>query len=473
MKYKGKLFLYVILTLLIVGTSALFKIDAQAAAIPPAAIDQIFPDEALAKGIQNALGKSSTADTVTQTELDTITSLDVTAKGVHSLVGMNHVTNLSSFSVANNQVSDLGPLVNLNKLVWLELTGNKIENLAPLSNLTSLASLFLAGNKITDVSALAGLGDLVLLDISQNKISDIQPLNSLTKLSAIQMENQQIVNEALDFETPLTVPITVKNIAGQAIDPKNISDNGVTNYPNITWTLPSFIDKVSYDFNELDTVGNATNTFSGTVEQPLTQHFMAIFDIDGTETSMRVEAGTLIAEPATPTKEGYTFTGWYDAENGGNQWDFATDKMPANNLTLYAQFKINSYKATLKADSAVSTQTVEYQGLIQEPATPNKAGYTFTGWYDAPTGGNHWNFTSNKMPAHDVTLYAQFSKDASQGGAGSGTGGNEQVSNSDPSVGNQQLSNEKLPGTGDSGWLPISLIGAIITATSLLTLRRK
>ncbi|MBC1985768.1 internalin [Listeria sp. FSL L7-0478] len=473
MKYKGKLFLYVILSLLIVGTGGFLKIDAQAAAVPPAAIDQIFPDEALAKEIQNVLGKSSTADTVTQTELDTITSLDVTAKGIHSLEGMNYVANLSSFSLTNNQVSDLGPLANLNKLVWLELTGNQIENLAPLANLTSLTSLFLAINQITDVSALAGLGNLEWLNISLNKISDIQPLNSLTKLSTIQMESQQIVNEPLDFETPLTVPITVKNIAGQAIDPKNISDNGVINYPNITWTLPSFIDKVSYAFNELDTVGNATNTFSGTVEQPLMQHFTAIFDIDGAETSMSVEAGTLIAEPTTPTKEGYTFTGWYDAQTGGNQWDFATDKMPANNLTLYAQFTINSYKAILKVDNASSTQMVEYQGLIQEPATPKKAGYTFTGWYDAKTGGNQWDFASSKMPAHDVTLYAQFSKDASQGGASSGTGGNEPVSISDPSVENQQLSNEKLPEAGDSGWLPISLIGAIITVTSLLTLRRK
>ncbi|MBC2185428.1 internalin [Listeria sp. FSL L7-0253] len=473
MKYKGKLFLYVILSLLIVGTGGFLKIDAQAAAAPPAAIDQVFPDEALAKGIQNVLGKSSTADTVTQTELDTITSLDVTAKGIHSLEGMNYVANLSSFSLTNNQVSDLGPLANLNKLVWLELTGNQIENLAPLANLTSLTSLFLAINQITDVSALAGLGNLEWLNISLNKISNIQPLNSLTKLSTIQMESQQIVNEPLDFETPLTVPITVKNIAGQAIDPKNISDNGVTNYPNITWTLPSFIDKVSYAFNELDTVGNATNTFSGTVEQPLTQHFTAIFDIDGAETSMRVEAGTLIAEPATPTKEGYTFTGWYDTQTGGNQWDFATDKMPANDLTLYAQFTINSYKATLKADNAISTQTVEYQGLIQKPATPKKAGYTFTGWYDAKAGGNQWDFASSKMPAHDVTLYAQFSKDASQGGASSGTGGTEPVSISEPSVENQQLSNEKLPEAGDSGWLPISLFGVIITATSLLILRRK
>ncbi|MBC2183044.1 internalin [Listeria sp. FSL L7-0233] len=473
MKYKGKLFLYVILSLLIVGASMFFKINVQAAAAPPAAIDQVFPDEALAKGIQNVLGKSSTADTVTQTELDTITSLDVTAKGIHSLEGMNYVANLSSFSLTNNQVSDLGPLANLNKLVWLELTGNQIENLAPLANLTSLTSLFLAINQITDVSALAGLGNLEWLNISLNKISNIQPLNSLTKLSTIQMESQQIVNEPLDFETPLTVPITVKNIAGQAIDPKNISDNGVTNYPNITWTLPSFIDKVSYAFNELDTVGNATNTFSGTVEQPLMQHFMAIFDIDGAETSMRVEAGTLIAEPATPTKEGYTFTGWYDTQTGGNQWDFATDKMPANDLTLYAQFTINSYKATLKVDNASSTQMVEYQGLIQEPATPKKAGYTFTGWYDAKAGGNQWDFATSKMPAHDVTLYAQFSKDASQGGASSGTGGTELVSISEPSVENQQLSNEKLPEAGDSGWLPISLFGVIITATSLLTLRRK
>ncbi|WP_180716747.1 InlB B-repeat-containing protein, partial [Listeria monocytogenes] len=74
-----------------------------------------------------------------------------------------------------------------------------------------------------------------------------------------------------------------------------------------------------------------------------------------------------------------------------------------------------------------TTENVETGTLLQEPPTPVKEGYTFNGWYDAKTGGTKWDFTNNQMPANDITLYAQFSKDASSGGDGGGTdegGGN-------------------------------------------------
>ncbi|MBC1385760.1 InlB B-repeat-containing protein, partial [Listeria innocua] len=41
---------------------------------------------------------------------------------------------------------------------------------------------------------------------------------------------------------------------------------------------------------------------------------------------------------------------------------------------------------------------------------PNKAGYAFTGWYDAKIGGNKWDFSTDTMPAGNVTLYARFNK---------------------------------------------------------------
>ncbi|MDH4900738.1 InlB B-repeat-containing protein, partial [Listeria innocua] len=113
-----------------------------------------------------------------------------------------------------------------------------------------------------------------------------------------------------------------------------------------------------------------------------------------------------------PTKEGYTFDGWYDAETGGNKWNFATKKMPAKNVTLYARFTVKSYTATFDKDGTTTTQTVNYDSLIQAPTEPTKAGYIFTGWYDAKTGGNKWDFAAKKMPAKNITLYARFSANA-------------------------------------------------------------
>ncbi|ECQ6577403.1 InlB B-repeat-containing protein [Listeria monocytogenes] len=140
--------------------------------------------------------------------------------------------------------------------------------------------------------------------------------------------------------------------------------------------------------------------------------YTATFDKEGTTTTQTANYDSLLTEPAVPTKDGYTFDGWYDAETGGTKWNFATNKMPAKNVTLYARFTVKSYTATFDKDGTTTTQTVNYDSLIQEPTAPTKDGYTFTGWYDAETGGNKWDFAANKMPAKNVTLYARFSTNA-------------------------------------------------------------
>ena len=138
-----------------------------------------------------------------------------------------------------------------------------------------------------------------------------------------------------------------------------------------------------------------------------------------------VDFGELITEPADPTYTGYTFDGWFDAPTGGTEWNFTTDTMPASALTLYAQWKVDSYDVTFDSQggSAVSGQSVDFGELITEPADPTYTGYTFDGWFDAPTGGTEWNFTTDTMPASALTLYAQWKVDSydvtfdSQGGS--------------------------------------------------------
>ncbi|MHC5507914.1 InlB B-repeat-containing protein, partial [Listeria welshimeri] len=120
--------------------------------------------------------------------------------------------------------------------------------------------------------------------------------------------------------------------------------------------------------------------------------YTAKLDAEGTIVSENVTYNELVPEPAAPTKEGYTFTGWYDAPTGGTKWDFETDKMPANDMTLYAQFTINQYTAKLDAEGTIVSENVTYNEIVPEPVAPTKEGYTFTGWYDAPTGGTKWDF---------------------------------------------------------------------------------
>ncbi|EGC1320644.1 LapB repeat-containing protein [Listeria monocytogenes] len=165
------------------------------------------------------------------------------------------------------------------------------------------------------------------------------------------------------------------------------------------------------------------------IEKAPVYSYTVYFDIDGKEARETIQADALLPEPAAPTKEGYTFTGWYDSPTGGTEWDFETDKMPANDMTLYARFTINQYIAKLDAEGKIVSENVTYNELVPEQAAPTKESYTFTGWYDSPTGGIEWDFETDKMPAKNITLYAQFEKSSSnEGGAGNG-GGNESLDN--------------------------------------------
>ncbi len=102
------------------------------------------------------------------------------------------------------------------------------------------------------------------------------------------------------------------------------------------------------------------------------------FDVDGTvyEGPTATVYGTEIAVPATdPTKTGYTFTGWKDAE--GND---IPDAMPDNDVIFYAQWAKETYTVAWDVDGDVTTDDVAYGDAIEKPEAPTKDGYTFAGW---------------------------------------------------------------------------------------------
>ena len=109
-----------------------------------------------------------------------------------------------------------------------------------------------------------------------------------------------------------------------------------------------------------------------------------------------------------PDKEGYTFAGWYESETfEGDEYLLGT--MPANNMTLYAKWEINSYDITFVLNNGEDNKVVSYDfgANTSEITRPEKLGYTFGGWYDneACTGTP---YIFGTMPAKNVTLYAKW-----------------------------------------------------------------
>lgn len=129
-------------------------------------------------------------------------------------------------------------------------------------------------------------------------------------------------------------------------------------------------------------------------------------------------------------------------------------------------------------DDVQTTEAIVVEGFITEPAAPTKDGYTFDGWYDAKTGGNKWNFATNKMPAAGVTLYAQFSKIVNndpQTGGGTTVTENNNGGLSDPPANtnnkakdqNKKSQTGKHPATGDSQNMLYLLAGLLLVGVSL------
>ena len=102
--------------------------------------------------------------------------------------------------------------------------------------------------------------------------------------------------------------------------------------------------------------------------------------------------GTVITAPEAPTREGYTFIGW-DKE--------IPTTMPAENMTVTAQWEINQYTITFDTNggSEIAPITQDYGTVITAPADPTREGYTFIGWdTEIPT----------TMPAENITLKAKW-----------------------------------------------------------------
>ena len=91
-------------------------------------------------------------------------------------------------------------------------------------------------------------------------------------------------------------------------------------------------------------------------------------------------SGTLATRPDAPAATpGYTFGGWNKAD--GTAWDYASDKV-TDNITLYAKWAANTYTITFDTagGSEIAPITQDYGTVITAPEAPEREGYTFIGW---------------------------------------------------------------------------------------------
>ena len=221
-------------------------------------------------------------------------------------------------------------------------------------------------------------------------------LEKNAKLSGKPMNTGSELTDKTNIPNPNGTPVTVTYAYGalggtyatqivqageKAIEPDVPSRQG---YQFTDW----YLDDTKYDFNTAVT-GNMTLTAKWTANS-----YTIAFDTDGGSEVAPItqDYGTQITAPADPTREGYTFIGWDKA---------IPATMPAEDLTVTAQWRINQYTITFDTDggSEIAPITQDYGTAITAPANPTREGYTFIGWdTEIPT----------TMPAGDMTITAKW-----------------------------------------------------------------
>ncbi|EBF5291000.1 LPXTG cell wall anchor domain-containing protein, partial [Listeria monocytogenes] len=407
------------------------------------------------------IGNNKITDLSPLANLSQLTWLEIGTNQISDINAVKDLTKLKMLNVGSNQISDISVLNNLSQLNSLFLNNNQLgnEDMEVIGGLTNLTTLFLSQNHITDIRPLASLSKMDSADFANQVIKKparnfsktLSVPNNITSIDGTLVTPKTISNNGTydapnvnwsspsylpevryTFKQDVAVGSTTSSYTGIIIQPLNepLDYNVTFNIDGNTSEVktvteedlipePANPTKQGYTFDgwyDAETGGTKWDFTTGQMpanDLMLYAHFsvnsyQVNFDIDGAVMNEAVVYDTLLNEPTAPTKQGYTFDGWYDAETGGNKWDFKTMKMPANDVTLYAHFTVSSYQVNFDIDGAVTNEAIVYDTLLNEPATPTKQGYTFDGWYDAETGGNKWDFKTMKIPANDVTLYAHF-----------------------------------------------------------------
>ena len=160
-------------------------------------------------------------------------------------------------------------------------------------------------------------------------------------------------------------------------------------YTQVGWSTVDGGEKV-YGFEDVYTQNEALTLY------PVwnANQYTITFDTNGGSEIAPItqDYGTEITAPDNPTRKGYTFKGW-DKE--------IPETMPAENITVKAQWEINQYTITFDTNggSEIAPITQDYGTEITAPDNPTRKGYTFKGWdKEIP----------KTMPAENITVKAQW-----------------------------------------------------------------
>ncbi len=162
-------------------------------------------------------------------------------------------------------------------------------------------------------------------------------------------------------------------------------------------------------------------TSCGDSQSTLQTYSISFYDDDTLISKISTSGYEIITLPEAPTKDNYTFKGWYLDKNTWNEKlseDYFINKALTHDINSYAYYEENvipepqEYTINFYVDDDIfSTLKTSGNELITLPDAPKKESYEFVGWFfDKDTFNNQLKEDTylNKSLDQDINVYANY-----------------------------------------------------------------
>lgn len=334
-----------------------------------------------------------------------------------------------------------------------------------LNNTYDLSSLWDDPNQLLGDKASFGAGD---------RVYNVHPY-----------EEQKISYTVVDEDDPSIVYGTVDTVVGanmfEAME--DLADPTKTDYRFDYYSWGDYPDNAF-----------GSTTYASPTQTTILAHFTFLKDVatvtfdynapELTNDSREVKVGDVVKKPEDPTRDGYTFEGWYSDAACTAPYDFETPI--SGHRTIYAKWAQNeapidpedpidkTHKVTFDDCIEITENAVvevEDGAAVARPSDPVCEGWTFLGWYSDVALTQVWDFSA--PVTDDMTLWAKWAKN----GAGDPgvIGGNDSTSAAPDAAGEKHGNDEALPQTGDATVAAsgIAGVGAAVAGLGVMVRRRR
>ena len=130
----------------------------------------------------------------------------------------------------------------------------------------------------------------------------------------------------------------------------------------------------------------------------------------GSVDTQTVKRGTLVSSFNVPTKEGYTFAGWYSSPDFSEETRILENTVFTEDTTIYACFVKNEITYSYFVDGIGYSFSIPQDSTLADLTPPTKEGFVFTGWYSSADLTEDTLLPNDTVITNNMQLYAKFVK---------------------------------------------------------------